>query len=206
MKQMKRFLIACFCCCLLLTCVYAAGMGALNILATDSKDAPLEGIAVRMACVADADGKLTDAFSGANISPAALANTEAAAANAKTLYSYVQKHGIKGAELLTDKNGKGSFDDLDEAIYLVWAGDNEELTFSPFLAFVPTVVNGEPSWLVKATLKVGKIPDNPTSGGPVLPQTGIDKMPMYLLCVFGTLFVVLGTVMILRGKDREQNE
>lgn len=36
---------------------------------------------------------------------------------------------------------------------------------------------------------------------PTIPQTGVDMLPIYLLFGFGTLFVITGIIMILRGRS-----
>jgi len=39
-----------------------------------------------------------------------------------------------------------------------------------------------------------------------LPQTGFNMLPVHLLIALGIVFTVIGVVLIIRGKSREEDE
>lgn len=206
-------------------------------------DIPIPGYKLHFARVADIEGVLTADFAGAMIPAKTMLDQSANAKNAERLLQHALLKGLGGTVFVCDDGGELRFDDLKAGIYMIVAGEDNELSFLPFLVYMPTVVNGLADWDVLALPKAdepdapvptptptpeqtsppnpGVSPDpdvtpspgptvSPGPGGPVkppsLPQTGINRLPSTLLFVFGICFAVLGTVLIIRGGEKVEEE
>ena len=72
---------------------------------------------------------------------------------AKKLSATIGKSGITAATKKTDSNGKVSFTDLPQGMYLVEETDGASYgTFSPFLVAIPYMEDGE-NWIYPFTAR-----------------------------------------------------
>lgn len=149
MKKMKLFkglrglLLAAL--CLALTCTWASAAGregSIRVTLTDDLDRPVAGAVIALYHVGETDGRLTDGFSGAGITPASLLSTRNNARNSTILSRYAAEKNIAGQEQTTDRAGQVFYGDLTEGIYLVLCKQGQRVTFDPFLVYIPTVING----------------------------------------------------------------
>jgi len=172
--------------------------------------------------VADLNGKLTDSFAGAELPPEKLLDPREIPDNAAALKKYALANGISGTQQIAGDAGFVLFPDLSLGIYLVYCAEGD--AFDPFLVFIPSTINDEtvydveaqpkmedptdPSWPDQTSPTDPSDPSDPTDpsdpSDPTdpsdIPQTGNNVVPMYLLLAVGSVFVVVGLLMILRGR------
>lgn len=173
----------------------AAGTGSLKIIDISQ--------AVTLYQVAYADGTLTEAFAAAPVED--LLADEKAVENARQLAEFVQTEQLSGQRLMPEDTETVIFEPLQEGYYLVCSEDGE---FAPFLATIPTRINGEVCYEVQADPKeeLPTDPDQPTPPGgpdPEIPQTGNSVIPQYVLLAAGILLTALGFVELLRGREKK---
>ena len=199
-KTSISILLAALVCLALCIPVAAAQTGSLKILLDEE---PCSTISLHR--VADMDGTLTADFAGAAISPETLLDTREVPNNAIALKKYALDNGIVGAEQVPEGSEPVFFPDLALGIYLVYCADDD--AFDPFLVFIPSNINGEIVYDIEAQPKMEDPtePSDPTepndpSDPPDIPQTGNNLVPMYLLLAVGSAVVVVGLLMILRGR------
>lgn len=202
-KNKLAVLLAALMC--LILCAFpapAAQSGSLRVTVADEP-----GLEVLLYRVADENGILTEAFSGAEMAPETLLDTLEAKKNAQTLYSFARDKEISAETAVIGENGAAVFAGLELGCYLV-ACAGETPSFDPFLAFIPTVINGETVYDVEAEPKAEE-PDptteppetqEPTEPAPSIPQTGNSVIPEYVLLGLGCLLALIGMAELLRGR------
>ena len=129
--------------CLLLSLGWAFAAeqtGSISLTLTDDADLPVSSITVSLFHVSDPGGTLTPAFAASGISAETLLDSRNNAQLSARFVQYIKARGLTGDERVTDPNGYAAYNDLDQGIYLVMCKDGQELTFTPFLAYIPTVV------------------------------------------------------------------
>ncbi len=126
-----------------------------------------------------------------------LNSAEQSAKTAKSLADYVKKQKITGVKKTIGKDGKATFPDLEQGLYLLvqTKAASGYSAVNPFLVSVPYLKNGVYVYEVDATSKTGLVPQpstTPGKPGEKLPQTGQLWWPVPVLLAVGLLFVVLG--------------
>lgn len=127
---------------------------------------------------------------------------EQSAKTAKSLADYVKKQKITGVKKTVGKDGKVTFPDLEQGLYLLvqTKAASGYSAVNPFLVSVPYLKDGRYIYEVDATSKTelepqpSTTPGNPSTPGEKLPQTGQLWWPVPVLLAAGLLFVVLGLV------------
>lgn len=193
-----KWILAAVLCFLLAIPSAAAEVGSLRVK-TKSE------VSVTLYHVAEIDGTLTEEFSGADISKSSMTDSKDAVKNARTLLEYAHNNDIEGLTQETDLLGSVLFDGLKEGRYLVSC--RQDHIFDPFLVSIPTVINGETLYRVKAEPKTSDpdpddptTPENPDKPEPDIPQTGESIWPKYLLMIFGVMMMTMGCVEMARGR------
>ena len=183
MKKTRRFrgpcvlLLAVLCSALIITWASAAERkGSLRVTLTDDDDLPVAGVTMGLCRVGEKNGTLTADFSGAGIAPASLLSDRDNAANAGKLAAWAGQHALTGAELTTDTAGRVFYDELTEGVYLVLCKPGQELTFTPFLVQIPTVINGTELYNIHSDPKA-EVPGDPGTGPSPDPGTGPSPDP-----------------------------
>lgn len=138
----------------------ASAAGSIRIRVEDNDDIPLPGFLLHFSHAADAEGLLLGDFAQAGIAPEDMLNEKLNAKNAAALRDYAAENSIAGQLCLTDGEGCVFFEGLERGIYLVWADESMELSFAPYLIFMPTVINGQENWDIISVPKAGD-PDDP---------------------------------------------
>ena len=205
-RNFAWLLAALLCLTVLAPAAFAAEVGSLKITVEDSP-----GLSIVVHSVADLSGTLTEEFSGAAIAPETLLDSKEGAVNAAALYAYAVENNIPGTQQTTDADGVVYYEGLAEGCYLVYC--TKEGEFDPFLAFIPTEINGERVYAVEAEPKSEETEPTteppattqPTQPEPEIPQTGVSVIPKYTLLILGSLVVILGMVELLRGR-KEKHE
>ena len=147
-KLKKNISLAIILVLLLLPCsVFAAEAGSLQIVLKEG------GVQVALYPVASADGTLSAEFAAVDISADRMLAEKYGRKNAKILYQYALSENVAGTDHTTDSNGVTHYTDLAKGIYLIACADEQEVDFIPFLVKVPTVINGEAQYYLKATPK-----------------------------------------------------
>ena len=163
--------------CLQLGVIVASAAGPLGSVIirveTAESDLPVTVYKLHFSAVADTAGSLNADFAGTGILPADMLDQSANADNASILCAYAKANGISGSAVVTDVDGEARFSSLNEGIYLVWPDDENELTFLPYLVYMPTVIVGEEVW---AVLSVPKVAPKPAPPVPVPPGPGDDPV------------------------------
>ena len=126
---------------------FAAETGSLQIVLKKG------GVQVALYPVASADGILSAEFAAVDISADRMLAEKYGRKNAKILYQYALSENVAGTDHTTDSNGVTHYTDLAKGIYLIACADEQEADFIPFLVKVPTVINGEAQYYLKATPK-----------------------------------------------------
>lgn len=127
---------------------------------------------------------------------------EQSAKTAKSLADYVKKQKITGVKKTVGKDGKVTFPELEQGLYLLvqTKAASGYSAVNPFLVSVPYLKDGRYIYEVDATSKTelepqpSTTPGNPSTPGEKLPQTGQLWWPVPVLLAAGLLFVVLGLV------------
>ncbi|MCI7808750.1 hypothetical protein MR626_05620 [bacterium] len=131
-----------------------------------------------------------------------LNSAEQSAKTAESLASHVKNHKITGVKKTVGKDGKVTFPDLEQGLYLLvqTKAASGYSAVNPFLVSVPYLKDGRYIYEVDATSKTelepqpSTTPGNPSTPGEKLPQTGQLWWPVPVLLAAGLLFVVLGLV------------
>lgn len=95
----------------------------------------------KIASLHDEKYELTDAFADSGISIESILSETNSNHNAE-IYRYIINNNIAHDTATTNSEGKASFSELDKGIYLVFCDNSQNLTFSPYIVFLPSVVNG----------------------------------------------------------------
>ena len=151
------FILICILLLALGSAALAAGTptGSITVrVETLDGDIPIPGYRLHFVRVAGYDGVLTADFAGAGISAETMLDQSANAKNAEKLLPLASE----GEALVCDDGGEIRFDGLEAGIYMIWAAEDNELSFLPFLVYMPTVVNGAADWDVLALPKAEKEP------------------------------------------------
>ncbi len=85
--------------------------------------------------------ELTDAFSDSGISIESISKNINSNHNAE-IYRYITENKIPYITATTNSKSSAMFSNLDKGIYLVFCEHSQNLTFSPYIVFLPSVVNG----------------------------------------------------------------
>ena len=202
---MRKFLIRWFLpllLCLLLGCVTvsAAESGSLRIVDVEN--------AVALYPVAGYDGSLTETFRNAPVTE--LLEESKAVENAAILDQFVKDNQITGQELAADENKEVHYPSLETGVYLVRSSAAEP-EFAPFLVCIPTRINQELIYDVKAEPKAQEpsvpseptVPEEPVEPEPEIPQTGNSVWPQYVLLVIGALTIAVGFAEMIRGREKQ---
>lgn len=153
---------------------FAADAGSLQIVLKKG------GTQVVLYPVASAEGVLNSDFAEVGISSDFLMKDQNGRKNAKKLYQHAVSAEIDGVTHTTDSNGVTHYTNLAKGIYLIADADNENDAFEPFLVKVPTVINGEARYYLKATPKSvtpGGSSDEKEKPGDELSEPEIPKDP-----------------------------
>lgn len=161
---------------------------------------------VQLYQILDQQGKLTEDFSGAEDLLQEVRTDPVS--TARQLAVYASERNCKSAETAPDAAGKVFYPSLSLGMYLVCSSDGE---FSPFLLEIPTVINGNQVYQMKAKPKVDDEPEKPVppdtqptvpeNTGTTIPQTGISVIPKYTLMGLGTVITLWGLWEMLRGRE-----
>ena len=188
--------------CMLLVCVTvsAAESGSLRILNIENS--------VAIYPVATYDGNLTEVFRNAPVTE--LLEESKAVGNAAILDQFVKDNQISGQEQAPDENKEVYYASLETAVYLVRSMHSEP-EFVPFLVCIPTRINDELIYDVKAEPKAQEptdpteptSPTEPTEPEPEIPQTGNSVWPQYLLLASGIVALVFGFAEVIRGREKQ---
>lgn len=178
----------------------AAETGSLEVVGIS------EGI--QLYSVLDSDARPAPKFAEAG---ELLAMTDSAPAEAaRLLAEYALDHDCPSVEAKPDRSGSVFYQDLSEGVYLV-SSDGKE--FAPFLVKIPTELDGKTVYHLEAKPKIDDDPEEtepatetvpaaesvPTDTA--IPQTGINRIPKYLLMGLGTGLTLLGLYEMLRGRE-----
>lgn len=192
-----------------LLCIMAL---SVSVLAAQSGSLLIGGIeeTVCLFQVADASGTLLPDFAAAPVEN--LQEENNMVKNAKVLVEYAKQESLAGDKRTPDSAGNVSYTPLEEGVYLICsvASDAE---FNPFLVFIPTQINGEAVYDIKAKPKPKEeslpeatdptVPTEPSEPPSDIPQTGNSVWPQYLLLILGTVSVLLGVADLLRGREKQ---
>ena len=190
-----------------LLCIMAL---SVSVLAAQSGSLLIGGIeeTVCLFQVADAGGTLLPDFAAAPVEN--LQEENNMVKNAKALAEYAKQESLAGDKRTPDSAGNVSYTPLEEGVYLICsvASDAE---FNPFLVVIPTQINGEAVYDIKAKPKEENLPEStdptvptePSEPPSDIPQTGNSVWPKYLLLIFGTLSVLLGIADLLHGREKQ---
>ena len=210
-KLNKLGFLGLLCLCLVSFSLNVYAIGSITVKVEEAR-ADLE---INICPVAEVDGKLIGSFASLGLSQEQMIKESLRRSSAQTLYEYVTKNGLPSTVIKTDDQGVARFPGAAEAIYLIWE-DSDGLEFSPFLVSVPTIVGESVTFDVTAEPKaddpeVTPTPPptpTPTPPGPTpppdLPQTGTDMLPIWLLIGFGAVVLLVGVVLLLPAKRKEQ--
>lgn len=172
-NALRVLLMALLLCFLLSSFAQAAGpTGSLRVLLTDDDGLPVPDVTIVLYPVGDKYGTLNENFSAAGISAASLLSDRDNAENSALLASYVEDNELTGDEKTTSTAGRVFYDTLSEGVYLVLCKSGQELTFTPFLVQIPTVIGGLKNYNVRSYPKAETPadPDNPDPDKPVDPD------------------------------------
>ena len=157
-KCCGRMLLVFVLCAFLITgTAFAAEQdGTLRISLENEEGCPMEAAAVEILRVADSSGRLTADFAETGLTVEHLTQERYSRASSETLLNFarVQKMNPQTAE--TGRDGKASFDALEEGVYVVFCAEGQTLNFEPFLISVP---NGSGTWSVDANPKTEEAPE-----------------------------------------------
>lgn len=236
-NAIRTLLLALLLCCLLSSFAEAASpTGSLRVLLTDDDDLPVSGVTVVLYPVGDKYGTLNDDFSAAGIAPTSLLSDRDNAANSSLLALYAEDNGLTGDEKTTSSAGLVVYGTLPEGVYLALCKPGQELTFTPFLVQIPTVIGGVKNYNVRSYPKAETPadpenpidPDNPDPENPTDPDNPSpenpdpdpsgesnteEKLPQTGVNIWPTVFLFLvGLVLVILGfrdlwrSRREQDE
>ena len=188
--------------CLLLGCVTASASesGSLRIVDVEKT--------VALYPVATYDGSLTEVFQNAPVED--ILEESKAVENAAVLDQFVKENQISGQEQVPDENKEVYYAALETGVYLVRSMQSEP-EFTPFLVCIPTRINKELIYDVKAEPKAQEptepteptTPTEPTEPEPEIPQTGTSILPQYILLGIGIVALVLGFTEMIRGREKQ---
>ena len=142
---------------------FAAEKGSLQIVLKEG------GVQIVLYPVASADGTLNAEFAVTEIPAERMLNDRYGRKNARTLYGYAKAEEVAGIGRTTDSNGVTHYTNLEKGIYLIGCAEEKGADFTPFLVKVPTVINGEAQYYLKATPKT-VLPDGPSGKDPENPK------------------------------------
>lgn len=199
-KRGIRLLVALLCIMTLSVSVSAAQNGSLLIGGIEET--------VSLFRVADASGTLLPDFATAPVEN--LQEEINMVKNAKALAEYAKQESLTGDERMPDATGNVSYTPLEEGTYLICSMASEA-EFNPFLVFIPTQINGEIIYDIKAKPKEENppeptdptVPTDPSEPPSNIPQTGNSVWPQYLLLILGTVSVLLGIAELLHGREKQ---
>ena len=167
-SSLSKLLLGVLCFVLCATWAFAAGTkGSISVFLTDDNDLPVGGVAVALHRVAESDGSLTAGFAGASVDPVTLASGLDNAKNAKALADYAAAGGLAGTVKTTGSDGWTKYENLTEGIYMVLCRKGQNVTFTPYLVYLPTVINGAADYDVESYPKAEDVPPvipTPTPG------------------------------------------
>ena len=130
-------------------------------------------------------------------------------AAAKKLEAFTRERGCTPREGTPDEDGMVFFGNLSLGLYLICSAEEE---FSPFLLYIPTMLDGETIFYMAAKPKIDSTPEpipvpmpaEPENADSAIPQTGISVIPKYTLMGLGTVITLLGLWEMLRGREETQ--
>ena len=188
--------------CLLLGCVTvsASESGSLRIVDVEKT--------VALYPVAGYDGSLTETFRNAPVTD--LLEESNAVENAAILDQFEKENQISGQEQAPDETKEVYYASLETGVYLVRSSASEP-EFAPFLVCIPTRINQELIYDVKAEPKAQDptdpteptSPTEPMEPEPEIPQTGNSIWPQYLLLGLGVLMLAFGFSEMIRGREKQ---
>lgn len=201
----NKLLTALALCLVLAVSVCAAEVGSLQIVKISNP--------VALYHVAEADGTLTGAFAQAPVLP--ITEQTNAVENARILAKFARDNKLSGDEKTPDDAGEVLYAPLSDGLYLV-VSLAPEPEFTPFLVSLPTRINGEDIYNIKAEPKeeqpepttptAPSDPTVPTEPGdpdhPDIPQTGFNQIPKYILLALGGLLFLSGAAVMLFGREK----
>ncbi len=116
----------------------------VNIISSDSS-AEVSGLKIglcRIAYLNNGEYTLTDDFADSGISLDNISD-KTNHNHYSEIYRYITSNDIEYLTAVTNSEGSALFSDLDEGMYLIFCEESQNLTFSPYMVFLPSVVNGE---------------------------------------------------------------
>ncbi len=96
--------------------------------------------------------ELTDAFSDSGISIESISKNINSNHNAE-IYRYITENNIPHQTATTNSKNSAVFSNLGKGIYLVFCEQSQNLTFSPYIVFLPSVANGNITYNVTSEPK-----------------------------------------------------
>lgn len=201
---------------------------ALPAAATQLGTLQIQGIdgPVALYYIADQTGALTEPFRSAPVHD--ITESTQAVENARILARFIRDRGISGLEQTPSGREDVVYPSLELGLYLV-VSLTPEPEFNPFLVSIPTVINGQAIYSIKASPKEDKPdpsdptgpsdpfdpsdPSDPTGPSgphdpddpdtPDIPQTGFNQLPKYALLALGAFLALAGlTLLILPERKR----
>ncbi len=115
----------------------------VDVLSSDSS-AQISELKIGLCQIASLNNgeyKLTDDFSDSGIS---LENISGKANDNyyTEIYRYIKVNDIPYVTAVTNSEGSALFSDLDEGMYLIFCEELQNLTFSPYMVYLPSVIDG----------------------------------------------------------------
>lgn len=126
--------------------------------------------------VADANGILTEDFADLGIPADRMLAEKYGRKNALMLRQHALNKDLTGDGRTTDSNGVTHYTNLEKGIYLITYTGEQNAPFDPFLVKIPTVINGEEQYYLKATPK-SLSPGSPSHNEPEDPEVPTTDIP-----------------------------
>lgn len=126
----------------------------INITSSDSTAAE-SALSIGLCKIASLYGEkyeLTDVFADSGISIESISNN-ASSNHFAEIYRYITENKIPHQTATTNLENSAIFSNLDKGIYLVFCEQSQNLTFSPYIVFLPSVVNGNINYNVTSEPK-----------------------------------------------------
>lgn len=136
---------------------------SLTINITSSDNTVVESsLSIGLCKIASLNGEkyeLTDFFADSGISIECISN-KTSSNHYTEIYRYITENNIPYETAVTNSENSAVFSNLDEGIYLVFCEHSQSLTFSPYIVFLPSDINGNLTYDVISEPKTIIVGDN----------------------------------------------